>query len=91
MKKLITMLLLCIILCLSLISCGESDRGAEFNIPDVDSDYFDAQVVEEINSVTFIIRDKNTDVLYLVVGGYSSCVMTPIYNSDGTIKLYGKE
>lgn len=35
-----------------------------------------------------ILVDKNTNVLYYWVQGDS---MTPIYNSDGTVKLYDGE
>ena len=40
------------------------------------------------NGIAYIIRDTNTNVLYLAIYGYKSAVMTPIYNSDGTLKLY---
>ena len=32
--------------------------------------------------------DKNTGVMYLCKYGQSSSFMTPIYNADGTLKLY---
>ena len=35
--------------------------------------------------------DENTKVLYLCVYGYSTMGITPIYNSDGTLKLYDGE
>lgn len=63
---------------------------ASQNIALIHSQYFDAEIVEEIGFDTYIIRDKNTNVLYLVVGGATgdSSIMTPIYNEDGTLKIY---
>lgn len=67
-----------------------SQYSASKNITLIHSQYFDAEVIEEIGFQTYIIRDKNTNVLYLVVGGTAgrSAAITPIYNEDGTLKTY---
>lgn len=44
--------------------------------------------VIETNFYGAILVDKNTNVLYYWIQGDS---MTPIYNSDGTVKLYDGE
>ena len=38
-----------------------------------------------------VAYDENTKVMYLCIYGYNSMAITPIYNSDGTVKLYDGE
>lgn len=99
MKRALPILLI-MILFLGLVSCSDGAEqdikpsngiDAEINILRTHCDYFDTEIVEEIGAGTYIIRDKNTDVLYLVVGGHYSAIITPIYNADGTLKLYEQE
>lgn len=82
-------LLLCIALC-TLVGCDNSKTtemyDAEANIKNIHSDYFNADVVEDLGGGCYVIKDSNSGVLYLVCGGYNSCIMTPIYNADGTLK-----
>ena len=89
MKKILA-LLLALILCLGLCGCGGvtqwQDGGVNATL--VNTEYFESEVVEKIASGNYIIRDKHTNVLYLVVSGPSSCAITPIFNPDGTLKLY---
>lgn len=86
MKKILA-LLLAIILCLGVCGCDTHLTDIENNIKNLESEYFQPEVVE-ITNHGYIIRDKLTNVLYLVVAGNNAGVMTPIYNSDGTVKLY---
>ena len=65
--------------------------GADSNLDKIHSKYFDVEIIEDLGGDCFIFRDKNTNVLYLCVGGYESAMMTPIYNEDGTVKKYGEE
>ena len=44
--------------------------------------------IVETNYYGAILVDKNTNVLYYWIQDTS---MTPIYNSDGTVKLYDEE
>lgn len=75
----------------SLAGCDGRFNDPGYNIKNIHSDYFDVVVLEELdNNIGFICRDKNTEVLYVVVNGYSSALMSPIYDSDGTPKLYGE-
>ena len=82
MKKLIT-LLCCISSILMFTGCSNSSE--DYKNGD-GSKYFDLMVIEtDVNKV--IICDKNTKVMYLV----TSNGVTPIYNADGTLKLYVEE
>ena len=91
-KILIGVIAFCSLFCVT--GCNKNKPSslntAPTNLTLVHSQYFDAEVVEEIGFQAYIIRDKNTNVLYLVVGGAAgdSAIMTPIYNEDGTLKIY---
>lgn len=97
MKKILCVLL-ALLLCIGLFTgCSTDDKlGYDDNAADnakvVHSKYFDAEIIQDMDDgIAYIIRDTNTNVLYLVVYGYKSAVMSPIYNSDGTLKLYEGE
>ena len=87
MKK--TLLTLTLVGALTLSGCGHMTNG-DFNASNVDSEYFKAETITSGYGYK-IIRDKNTDVLYLVTYGYNAMAMTPIFNEDGTPKLYSQE
>lgn len=65
----------------------ESDKLGEFNIS---NEYIDLETVYE-DCTKKVVYDKNTKVMYLIVNGYSYFGITPIYNADGTVKLYDGE
>ena len=97
MKKILCVLL-ALLLCIGVLTGCASDNeigygdSAADNAKVIHSKYFDAEIVQDMgNGIAYIIRDTNTNVLYLVVYGYSSALMSPIYNSDGTVKLYEGE
>ena len=78
-----------LVLMFSLCGCGTSYiSDIDANLKKIQSEYFGAEVVEDLGGGNLVIVDKNTDVLYLFIHGYQSSAMTPIYNSDGTVMLY---
>lgn len=88
---LIFLLLICVFVCSGCYNASNKPNHntvASENIKNIHNQYFDCEVIENINETVYIVRDKNTNVLYLVVGGFKSSMITPIYNSDGTVKLY---
>ena len=89
MKKIITLLLLVAsILMLSSCSSGGSGNIADI-IDQMNSDYVNFEIVEENTWDGWcVVYDKNTKVMYVILDGFQSTGMTPIYNSDGTVKLY---
>lgn len=91
MKRIFIFILACLI-CLGLVGCANNDdtdvnMSAWYNTGHIHSLYFDSEVIEKGDSYS-IIRDSNTDALYLVVYGCQQSVMTPIYNTDGTVRTY---
>ena len=88
MKKIIAVCVICVLM-FALSGCGTSRMSdIDANLKKTNSEYFDVEVIEDLGGGSFVVVDKNTDVLYLFVHGYQSSAMTPIYNSDGTVMLY---
>lgn len=80
-----------VLVILLLVGCSDVpnyNKSVPYNLTRIHSVYFDAHVVEEIGNCCFVVEDKTTGVLYLVVGGYSSCAITPLYDESGDLKLY---
>lgn len=91
MKKIIIGFLIMTGLMATLTSCSDkisaNNNGIRHNVSYVHSDYIDFEVVEEGASYT-IVYDTHTKVLYIVMSGFQQGAMTPIYNEDGSLKLY---
>ena len=91
MKKIIVLVLILILL-FTTIACvnGEiiiNDSERAFAQLTNSNDYFSLEIVERTTD-TYILRDRNTDVLYLFINAGHGKTMCPILNSDGTPKLY---
>ena len=89
MKKILT-LLLTIILCLGLCGCGTEFTDPDYNTTIKKSEYFKTEIVEHTNT-GYVIRDIETNVLYIIIDGYSGTMIVPLYNADGSLKLYKGE
>ena len=80
MKKAI-LIIACMICAVGLRGCDTNYKGTNF------STYFDyCRIKCEVFGDSTVFYDKNTGVMY-----YSDSVkggITPIYNADGTLKLY---
>jgi hypothetical protein len=88
MKKIIAVCIICVLM-FALSGCEtKRTRDTDTNLKEIQSDYFDAEVIEDLGGGSLIVMDKNTNVLYFFIHGYRSSAMTPIYNSDGTVMLY---
>jgi len=96
MKKYLSLILLALLLTITLTGCGtgcgnekpSTSKNTVINTTKIHSEYFDTEVIEHLGGLCYIIMDKNTKVLYLVVGGHEGSAITPIYNADGTPMLY---
>lgn len=90
MKKKIAAIALGLSICFCMIRCeseGE-DIAPKDNV--LGNKYFDLVNIYE-NGCTNIAYDKNTNVMYFIEQSGYSFGITPIYNSDGTLKLYEGE
>lgn len=92
MKK----ILLCVVAFMIMLCCLTSCRPKAHNFPACDnleyieSEYCEFVILEKKDTHT-VFYDKNTLVMYIVVTGLNGAhSITPIYNADGTVKLYSE-
>ena len=68
---------------------GCSGRDVEPEQSSVANKYIDLVVIyENLSQQTEVMYDKNTGVMYFHRDSRYDNFMTPIYNADGTLKLY---
>ena len=92
MKKKILAVVLGLTLCFGMTGCtANMYSDADSNFKNVDNQYISMVTVYDKKDGTIITYDKYTKVMYLCVKGYRAMAVTPIYNSDGTVKLYDEE
>ena len=90
MKRLLILILTALLLLFAFGCDGNNSyNDAIANVKYADNEYVSMELIKH-DGMCLIYRDKLTDVMYLVIGGYSSSMMTPILNADGTPKLYGE-
>ncbi len=89
MKK-ISMLFIMLVLCLGLVGCTKGDVEPENS--DIGNKYIDlVTIYKNEYKKTEVVYDKNTKVMYFIRRDAYRFGITPIYNSDGTVKLYEEE
>lgn len=89
MKKKIAAIALGLSICFCMTGCGsEGDITPENS--KLGNKYFDLVNIYEAGCTT-VAYDKNTNVMYYMVECGNAFGITPIYNSDGTLKLYEGE
>ena len=88
MKK---FLIVVMVLALTLTGCETTRKSYE----DKEKiEYGRFRVIEGYKSdfgVTFVTYDTETKVMYYIIDGYQRSGITPIYNADGTVKVYEGE
>lgn len=94
MKKKILAIALSLVLCFELTGCSSQQSTVELTENDINN-YIDLVVICErytsVLGLVAVVYDRNTGVMYLIkMSGYQFGI-SPIYNSDGTIKLYNGE
>ena len=106
MKKKILAIALSLVLCFELTGCSSQQSTVELTecssqqstveLTENDiNNYIDLVVICErytsVLGLAAVVYDRNTGVMYLIkMSGYQFGI-SPIYNSDGTIKLYNGE
>lgn len=94
MKKILALLLICVILTFSLVGCGESYQEATTpNEMGVGLGYF--TIVKHwgggLYSDYYIMYANDTKVMYFAEEGGRSFGITPLYNADGTLQIYNEK
>lgn len=88
MKKKIAAIALGLSICFCMTGCSSGDITPTNN--KLGNKYFDLVNIYE-SGYTNVAYDKNTNVMYFIEQSGYSFGITPIYNSDGTLKLYEGE
>lgn len=90
MKKKILVVVLGLTLCFGMTGCTKGDIESERST--LGNKYIDlVTIYKDDNYKTEVLYDKNTKVMYFVKWSGYQFGITPIYNSDGTVKLYDGE
>lgn len=90
MKKKILAVALGLTLCLGMTGCTKGDIEPESSY--LANKYIDlVTIYKDDDYNTEVLYDKNTKVMYFVKWSNYQFGITPIYNSDGTVKLYDGE
>ena len=90
MKKKILAVLLGLTLCFGMTGCTKGDIEPESSC--LANKYIDLVTIYKNDDYrTKVLYDKNTKVMYFVQWSNYPFGITPIYNSDGTVKLYDGE
>lgn len=89
MKKKILAAVLGLTLCFGMTGCAKGD--IEPKNSDIGNKYIDLATIYKGDANTEVLYDKNTKVMYFLKRSGYQFGITPIYNSDGTVKLYDGE
>lgn len=87
MKKIIKTVMVVTIVLILLVSCGESNDTIE-SPKEKFSIVYEQNVEDTLN--VYIIRDSNTDVLYMYTTGMRKAGLTPLINTDGSPVTYSQ-
>ena len=83
----ISMAIMCSFILYKVIKGGSIKLNADKR----NNEYFDLVVIYEDSNSTKIAYDKNTGVMYYIKSNFYVYGITPIYNADGSLKLYEGE
>lgn len=89
MKKKIAAIALGLSMCFGMTGCSSGGDITPENSK-LGNKYFDLVNIYE-DGCTNVAYDKNTNVMYFLRSNGNSFGITPIYNSDGSLKLYEGE
>lgn len=94
MKRILALLLICVILIFSLVGCGKSYQEAtNLNERGVGKGYF--TTVKQWGGGggydCYIVYANDTKVMYFIMGDSYTSGITPLYNADGTLQIYNEE
>lgn len=91
MKQKISAILAVAMMCMSLTACG-GYKDIDTKESPIGNKYFDlVYIYEDKTAGTHVGYDRNTGVMYFVYITSYKCSITPIYNADGSLKLYEEE
>lgn len=90
LSNIVALVLVLVFFCMALTGCDKGDIEPEAS--KLENKYIDLVSIYKDDSLgTEVLYDKNTKVMYFVKWNTYHFGITPIYNSDGTVKLYDGE
>ena len=91
LKKKIATIIVALSICVGMTGCSGKVRDGNCNFTYVDNKYIHLITVYDRDDGNVFAFVEDTKVLYVCVYGYSTMGITPIYNSDGSLKLYEEQ
>ena len=96
MKKKVLTIILAIFICLGTVGGLLYLPSGEKDVPEVDNIYGNkyidlVTIYQSDNAGTYVCYDRNTKVMYFIKSSGYKFGITPIYNADGSLKLYEEE
>lgn len=88
MKKKILLLTTSVILSMGLAGCASNSASNSFSCLANDFTVVEEKESNFLGDYSQIIYDNETKVEYLIIYDGYKCGITPIYNADGTVKVY---
>ena len=88
MKKKILLLTTSVILSMGLAGCTSNSASNSFSCLANDFTVVEEKESNFLGDYSQIIYDNETTVEYLIIYDGYRCGITPIYNADGTVKVY---
>ena len=88
MKKKILLLTTSVILSMGLAGCASNSASNSFSCLANDFTIVEEKESNFLGDYSQIIYDNETKVEYLIIYDGYRCGITPIYNADGTVKVY---
>lgn len=89
MKKLLIVLM---VLALTLTGCEAKSIAYDNGEKVIFGNFVVLEILEDPNDGwVYIMYDKETKVEYYYILAYNRAAMSPIYNADGTVKIYEGE
>ena len=88
MKKKILLLTTSVILSIGLAGCASNSASNSFSCLANDFTIVEEKESNFLGDYSQIIYDNETKVEYLIIYDGYRCGITPIYNADGTVKVY---
>lgn len=87
----ITLFTIFMTICVIILGLLTMQKICAKNVDKENNEYFNLVVIYEDSGSAEIAYDKNTGVMYYIKSNSHAYGITPIYNADGSLKLYEGE
>lgn len=93
MKKKILVIIMAAMMALSIFGCTSYQESVDISKEgkSLGGGYFTLIRKWDNDYAYYIVYANNTKVIYLIIDGYHTYGITPLYNADGTLQTYDGE